>query len=49
MGITIFWAIYFYLEMASWYLDYDLRWVGKIRRLDVAMGRVITVALFFAK
>jgi hypothetical protein len=44
-----FWVLYFFFELGSWYMDYDLRWTGEIRRTAVGMGRMATTLLFMAK
>jgi hypothetical protein len=45
----MFWVLYFFFELGSWYLDYDKVWVADIRRAPIAMGRMATLWLFLAK
>lgn len=44
-----FWTWYFYLELGSWYMDYELQWMGSIGRMSIAMGRQGNIALFLLK
>lgn len=48
-AVVIFWGFYFFFALGSWYMDYDMLWVGSIRRTGVALGRIGIAVLFFGK